>query len=306
MEMIMSLLKNPFFMGFVQVTVFIIMLGMGLNLSLRELVSLWDRPGLMVRSLLAVVVLIPLTLMVLSPLLIRMGITGGAGMALVVLAACPGAPLLTTRAATAGGDFVYATGIQLGSSFLAIVATPVVLYFFSLPYPETHQTIHPMAVVKVVAFVQLLPMGIGLAIRFLRESLAGTLARWAVRLSKIFLLVLVLILLVASFSLILTIGWADILSIVLFTAAVLATGHFLGAAEPALRSALAVGCIARHVGLALGITTINKQMGNVVPFLIAYMILGSVVAIPYSVWMKKQVAKGEVVRPSPNGELPVK
>ena len=298
MEMIMGLLKNPLFMGFVQVTVFTIMLGMGLNLSLKELGSLWGRPGLMVRSLLAVVVLVPLALMGLSPLLIHLGVSLGAGMALVVLAACPGAPLLTTRAATAGGDFVYATGIQLYSSFLAILATPIILFFFSRPYPETHQTIHPMAIAKVVAFVQLLPIGIGLALRLLRQSVAGTLARWAVRLSKIFLLVLVLILLVASFSLILAIDWADILSIVLFAAAALAIGHFLGATEPALRSALAVGCIARNIGLALVITVFNKQMGNVVPFLIAFMILGSVVAIPYSVWMKKRVAKGKGVRPS--------
>ena len=305
MEMIMGLLKNPFFMGFVQVTVFTIMLGMGLHLSLKALVSLWGMPGLMVRSLLAVVVLVPLALMGLGPLLIRLGITAGAGMALVVLAACPGAPLLTTRAATAGGDIVYASGIQLSSSVLAIVATPVVLFSLSLPYPETHQTIQALAVAKVVAYVQLLPIGIGLFIRHLKESLAGTLARWVAMLSRIFLLVLVLILLVASFGLILAINWADILSILMFAAAALAIGHFTGAAEPALRSALAVGCIARNIGLALVITSINMQMGSVVPFLIAFMILGSVVAIPYSVWMKKRVASGKAV-PPPCGEKQMK
>ena len=295
MEMIMGLLINPLFMGFTQVTVFTIMLGMGLNLSVKELASLWGGPGLMVRSLLAVVVLVPLALMGLSPLLIRLGITAGAGMALVVLAACPGAPLLTTRAATAGGDFIYATGIQLSSSVLAIVATPFLLFFFSLPYPETHQTIHPMAVAKVVAYVQLLPIGIGLFIHHLRESLARTLARWLAKLSKILLLVLVLVLMVASFGLILAIDWADILSILLFAAAALAIGHVTGAPDPALRYALAVGCRARNIGLALVILVFNQQMGNVVPFLIAFMILGSVLAIPYSVWMKKRVAKGKGV-----------
>ena len=75
--------------------------------------------------------------------------------------------------------------------------------------------------------------------------------------------------------------------------AALATGHLEGTTEPAYRSALAVGCVARSIRLALLIAASNQQMENMVRFTVGFMTLGSLAAIPWSVWMTRRNAKGQ-------------
>jgi BASS family bile acid:Na+ symporter len=53
---------------------------------------------------------------------------------LVVLAAAPGAPLLTRRAAMAGGNVAIATSLQVTLATLAVVTTPLTLYLFTMAF----------------------------------------------------------------------------------------------------------------------------------------------------------------------------
>lgn len=52
-------MDNPILLHFVTVVIFCQMLAIGVNHSLRELTSLWRSPELLLRSLLAVIVLVP-------------------------------------------------------------------------------------------------------------------------------------------------------------------------------------------------------------------------------------------------------
>jgi bile acid:Na+ symporter, BASS family len=71
----------------------------------------------------------------------------------------------------------------------------------------------------------------------------------------------------------------------------LALGHLLGGPVPDERAALAIASIARNVGLALFITVLNRVEQAVLPTLLSYMIVGAIVAIPYSRWSKRRVAR---------------
>lgn len=50
-------------LNFVQITIFILMLTIGVNLSWSEMLSLWRKPRLLLQELLAVVILVPYLLL---------------------------------------------------------------------------------------------------------------------------------------------------------------------------------------------------------------------------------------------------
>jgi|GEM_PF-5862839 len=58
-------MDHPILLLFVKTTIFTLMMAIGVNLSFQETISLWRRPGLFLRSLLAVIVLVPLVVLLL-------------------------------------------------------------------------------------------------------------------------------------------------------------------------------------------------------------------------------------------------
>src|SRR4030095_4221527 len=81
-----------------------LMLDIGITLPFGQLTSLWRRPALLIRSLLAVLVLVPGVVLLLLWLL---DLPRAVGTGLAVLAAAPGAPLTTMRSQMAGGSTPY-------------------------------------------------------------------------------------------------------------------------------------------------------------------------------------------------------
>jgi BASS family bile acid:Na+ symporter len=71
----------------------------------------------------------------------------------------------------------------------------------------------------------------------------------------------------------------------------LAIGHILGGPNLDERAELAVTSIARNIGLALFITALSGVEKDIIPTLLSYMVLGAIVAIPYSLWSKRRLAR---------------
>jgi BASS family bile acid:Na+ symporter len=69
----------------------------------------------------------------------------------------------------------------------------------------------------------------------------------------------------------------------------LGIGHALGRVDDDMRSTLAIFCIARNFGLALFIAIVNHVQQQVIPTLVAYLILGAFVGVPYSIWNKRRL-----------------
>ena len=61
-------MHHPLLLIFVKITIFSLMLAIGSNLCFEEMLSLWRKPALLFRALLAVVVLVPLVVIVLLKL----------------------------------------------------------------------------------------------------------------------------------------------------------------------------------------------------------------------------------------------
>lgn len=284
-------MDSPVLLNFVTITIFTLMFAIGVNHNFGELLSLWRKPGLLLRSLVAVIVLVPL---VVAALLVAFNLTPAVAAGLVVLAAAPGAPLTAKRSQMAGGDPAFSASLQLILALFAVIITPVILAtcytLFNLPIGR----VTPFEVARQVAQVTFLPVIIGLLLQQFAPATAERLVKPVQIIAKILFLLLFLVLIVLlalkpELRAMLNLGRPSTMAIIAMVGVSLAIGHFLGGPIRARRSSLAIACIARNVGLAMYIAGLSDYGEKFIPTLLAYMILGAVLGIPYSVWSKRQM-----------------
>ncbi len=282
------MMDHPELLVLVKITIFTLMLDIGITLPFGQLTSLWQRPALLIRSLLAVLVLVPGVVLLLLWLL---DLPRAVATGLAVLAAAPGAPLTTIRSQMAGGSTPYSASLQLTLALLAVLTTPLTLAIFHAMFVLETESLTSLEVARQVAIVQFLPVSIGLLIRRLVPRLAGIAAKPLTVLAKLLLVLLIAVILVPGIRMILHFGALPALAIVIMVGVSLALGHLLGGPTPDERAAIAIATIVRNVGLALFITALSRVEQTVLPTLLSYMILGAIVAVPYAVWSKRRVAR---------------
>ena len=281
-------MDHPDLLLLVRITIFTLMLDIGITLPFGQLTSLWRRPALLIRSLLAVLVLVPGVVLL---LLLLLDLPRAVGTGLAVLAAAPGAPLTTMRSQMAGGSTPYSASLQLTLALLAVLATPLTLAIFHAMFVLETSGLPSVEVAREVAIVQFLPVSIGLLVRRLVPGLAGIAAKPLTVLANVLFGLLIAAILVPGIRMILHFGTLPALAVVIMVGISLAIGHLLGGPTPNERAALAISSIARNVGLALFITALKGVEQTVLPTLLSYMILGAIVAVPYSAWSKRRVAR---------------
>jgi len=285
-------MDNPILLMFVTVTIFSLMLAMGVSHSFEQLTSLWRRPELLLRSLLAVIVLVPL---VMGLLLWMFNLSPAVATGLAVLAAAPGAPLTYKRSQMAGGDPTYTASLQLTLALLAVVITPLMLAILSALFELPGLRLTSFEVARQVAQVTFLPVIIGLLIQRFAPRLADVIGKPLRMLANIlfivlFVVLIILLVLSPDLRLMLNLGGLPSVVIIIMVGSSMAIGHLLGGPSRELRSVLAIASVARNVGLALFIAELSDYGQNFIPTLLTYMVLGALLAVPYSVWSKRQIA----------------
>lgn len=277
-------------LGLTSVTIFTLMLTIGTNQSLQQLTSVWRQRDVLFRSLFAVVVLVPI---VVGVLLWLFGLPPAVATGLAVLAAAPGAPLTTKRSQMAGADRTYIISLQLTLALLAVVITPAILTIFTALFELEKERVFVFEVASQVARVTFLPVILGLLLKHFApkfvEVIGGPLNKVA---NILFLLLCVALIVVLAITpelrTKLWLGWPAFAAILIMASAALAIGHVLGGPALAQRAGLAIACIARNIGLALFIVTMGDAQ-QAIPALVAYLLLGFLVAFPYSVWCRRQM-----------------
>ncbi|MDM3847890.1 MAG: bile acid:sodium symporter [Aphanizomenon gracile PMC627.10] len=281
-------MHHPLLLIFVKITIFSLMLAIGCNLSFEEMLSLWRKPALLFRALLAVVVLVPLVVIVLLKLfnLPPEVITG-----LALLAASPGAPLTTKRAQMAGCRFSYSASLQLTLAILAVLITPVTLGIFFTLFQHLVEKVTILEVARQVIMVQLLPVSIGLLLQKFIPKFVENIAQPLNFIADILLLLLVIVAGILGIPLFFKVWGLPIVVITIMVIASLAIGHSLGDHNDDTQPILAISCIARNIGLALFIAILNDVQQQVIPTIIAYVIVGAVLGGFYSIWNKHKLEK---------------
>ncbi len=282
-------MNNIFFSGLITLTIFSLMLTIGVNEPLHHLGSVWRQRATLLRSLLAVVVLLPA---IVVALLWVFDLSPATATGLAVLAAAPGAPLTTKRAQMAGADLTFVSSLQLTLAMLAVVFTPLALALFQVLFDLTTERVAMRDVIRQVATVTFLPVVIGLLLqRFAPKVAAKVSAPLQMIANGLFALMAITIvaLLVAlpDFRALLAVGWQAASAIIIMVIAALILGHALGGPKSTQRSALAIANVARNVGLALFVLGLTETARSSIPTVLVYALLGTAVAVPYSIWTKR-------------------
>jgi len=270
-------------------TLLSLMLSLGLSLTFDQIAFLWTKTRLLVRSILSIVILVPIV-GILAALLLPVG--SALRVVILAMAAAPGSPLTTKRVVMSGGNLSYGGSLQLTVSILAIVTVPFWAVIYDAIFPAS-VAIDVVAIAKSIALVQLLPIGIGLLVRHHWSAFANKVEPAITKVANALFAVLILMILVNAFRLLAGVGILPFLLITLVIAAWLILGHALGGPTLEQRSTLAIGTIARNVGLALLLLQGNvlpEEMKALLPLVIAFVLVGAAGGVTYAAALKRSFA----------------
>lgn len=239
--------------SYTQITIFLLMLNISLTEGFQSLSVLWRRPPLLLKSLVASFVLVPLIGMVILSIV---SIPTSARIALMAMAICPGAPLTYKKLTKMKASASLAGSYQVIISLFAVVLVPAWVLILSSIYPN-QATVTALDVLKQVTTVQLIPIIIGLAFRKWLPGVADDFMDLVGKVSAFMFIGLVVILLAIALPLILKLGILTLVGVILFIGFAIAIGHFLGGPEPETRLTIGLANSTRNAGLALTLATLN-------------------------------------------------
>lgn len=271
-----------------QLTLFIDMLGMGLNVTLRQLTLLPQHRGLLIRTLLASFVLVPIVaFLVLAILPLSAPVKVGIGL----MAISPGASITYRRVNQMGWDGSLAASYQVIVSLLAVVFVPLAVLIIDRLFVD-QGAVDSQQIFKQVLAAQLIPLAIGLAIRAGIPDFANDVDDFVRKIGGSMFLALAIFVLIKGLEDLLHAGFLPVLAMILISAASLAIGHILGGSDPTTRATLAIANTMRNAGLALVITALNFTRSQILPTIVVYALVAAIAVTIYH-HRYKAMAKAE-------------
>jgi BASS family bile acid:Na+ symporter len=261
-----------------------LILAIGMTAVTDDIVYLWRRPVLLVKSIIAMYVVMPAVAVLMSYVL---DLPVQTELALVILAICAGAPLLPRKLIKFGGDPSYVFSLIVSTSLLAIVTVPASLHLLAGTISLDTPAVTPTHVAGVIMKTFLLPLGIGMLLRWVAPTLAERIGEPLLKIASIVMGICAIVALMASFRLVFEVGLPSVLAFAAFTFAAILAGHFFGGPDPSDRTSLAIACASRHIGLALLIAA-NARDQHALALVVAYLLASAVVSIPYVLWIRKR------------------
>lgn len=241
------------------------------------LAFLRDRPGVVLRSLIAALVLVPAAALMLifilrPPPAVAVGLS--------ILVACPPAPLMIKAATKKGGDAAFMATLHLSLALLAVVTVPAVLYALAVSL-GFNALVDPASLLSILGKTILLPIGLGLAINALFPGWAHRAAPLLGKVGSVGLLIVVIAIAGVLYTSLLAMDAWSYGVIAVVAVAALAIGHFMiGAQYGDKRTVLAVESAVRHPGLAIAIGTTNftaqQTLPVLVPCIVTFMLIANI------------------------------
>jgi BASS family bile acid:Na+ symporter len=259
----------------------VLVAAVGLGSTTADLTSLWRRPGLLLKSLLAMYLVVPLLALALVAF---RHLSQWAEVALLVLAISAGAPLVPRKLRWLGND-VYVFSLVVTSSLLAIVTVPAWAAVLAPVYGFASD-LGPGQLAPLVARSFLVPLALGMVLRLPLRRVADRLSELILTFGGAALALCGLTLLVANAGLLAEAGRDFLASLAIMTCGALAVGHLAGGPDPDSRTALAVCCATRHVGIAV-LVAASVPGPRTTVLVAAYIVTSVAVSIPYLAWRRR-------------------
>jgi BASS family bile acid:Na+ symporter len=262
-------------------SVTVLVFGVGLQSTRGDLVYLWRRPRLLLRAALAMYVFVPLVALAMARLL---PLSVGIKAAVLVVAISAGAPLVPRKLMPLRND-AYVFSLIATTSLLAVATVPAWLAALGAAF-DVELSVGSGDVARLLGASFGLPIALGMGVR-------ASLPRFAERASDLLmaaggaaLLVSGLVLLAVSLPLLAEAGWLGLFVLAALTGAALSIGHLMGGPNEENRTALAIACATRHVGIAVLVAAAVPGVRTAV-LVMAYVVASTVASIPYIRWRKR-------------------
>jgi BASS family bile acid:Na+ symporter len=260
----------------------LLVVSLGLRSTAGDAEYLFRRPRLLVQSVVAMYVVMPL---VVIGLVMQLGLRPPVKIALAALALSPVPPFLPGKQLKLASCEGYIYGLLVAASVLAIVLVPAVTAYLAA-HIVSGPHVRAGPVLRIVALTVFLPLAAGMSLRRLWPERAPAWAPPLHALGTVLLIVGFLPVLVAQWGSVRSVvGDGTLLAIVVATCIGLLVGHVLGGPDPRHRTVLALATASRHPGVALAIASAGFPDQKLVPAAVLLAVLVGVGATaPYSAW----------------------
>ena len=272
------------------VSLFLTVFGFGLRATRDDILYVWQRPGLLMRSLLALFFFVPAFTVALVSLF---DVPHETKVVLVALSISPIPPMLPRRLRDTGAKGSYLLGLLVTVALLSIVIVPLLTDLLGRYY---HQdlSIPPSKIAAIIFRAVILPVAASIAVRRFFPRVADRIARPLAVAGNFLLLAASLVALAASLQTLWALtGGGTLALIAAFIAVALANGHLLGSPEIEHESTLAVACAARHPGIAFTVASANFPGEHFAGTILLYLLMNVILCIPYIKWQINRSTKTE-------------
>jgi BASS family bile acid:Na+ symporter len=267
----------------------LVVIAIGVSARPGDTLLLIRKPRLGMRAMLAMFILVPAFVLLLTAMF-PLGLPLRA--ALLALAVSPMPPIILQQEIEAGGDADYSVGLQILGTGFSILVVPVMLIVIEAVFGVTGD-FDPFAMSKILLVSVALPLGVGMLLGRLLPGWRRLMSLWAGRIGNAALLI-------AAIA-VLYIIWPDMLRLIgggvllltsLIIAFALAVGHWLGGPDEGNRGALAVACAARHPAIAIALSTavFPAYTAPIVAVVELFLIANIIITIPYMRWRRRVMA----------------
>jgi BASS family bile acid:Na+ symporter len=273
-----------------------LVLAVGLDATLDDVLYLIRRPALLARAFLAISIIVP----VVAVLVIRaLPISLPSKVGVILMALAPVPPFVPGKDLKLGGHKSYVYGLYVAFAVLAVIIVPATVAVLNHLYGASADV--PMGkLAGTVVFSVLLPLVVGMLLHARWPAATSAAAVWVGRLAVILVAIVVIPLLVKAWPAMLAMtGDGTVLAIALIVAAGAAAGHMLGGPDLADRAALANSAATRHPGIALMIATSIGADKRVTAIVLLFVIVALVIMTIYQQVLKR------LAHPKPGAAAPV-
>jgi BASS family bile acid:Na+ symporter len=272
----------------VKISIFMTVLSLGMRASVSDIGRLFRRPGQLTRAMLAIFVIMP----VFAILAVKVfALSPVVRVVLVALSVSPIPPMFPKKAFKSGAEASFTFGLLAAATLFSIIMIPLAFAALDVLVPRDTQFSQSF-LISTLATAALLPIGIGMAFRYVAPRVSEGLADILAKIGGILLIVSILPILVALLPTMWSLtGKGMILAFVVFALVGVTVGYFLGGPDPKERTVLSLATASRHPGIAIAIASANvvdetpKQV--IAAAVIAYLLISAIVVAPFLKWLSR-------------------
>jgi bile acid:Na+ symporter, BASS family len=248
-------------------------LGVGLRLTISQILTPLRNGRLVALALLANFVLSPLAAIAIASVL---QLDEPLSIGLLLCGVAAGAPFVLKLADMAKGNMPFAVGLMVVLMVTTVGYMPLVL-----PLLLAGVSVDAGKIAQSLIVLMLIPLAVGLAVRAWLETTAARLAPVVGSTSTLAMILVIVLTTAGHFpSVISVIGTFAILAAVVFTAVCLGIGWVLGGPAEDTRGVLGLGTAQRNTAAALVVAGQNFSDAKVVVMITVFMIVAFAMLVP--------------------------